>query len=304
MRLEYYASGVGNFGDDLNPWLWPKIFPGLFERGDDGLHFIGIGSILDDRYSSIPGLKIVFGTGARSRATIPKIDHTWGIRFVRGPLTALSLGLPASSAVCDSALALALLRRPERPRRGVCFMPHFRTAALLPWERITELANVRLIDPRWPVERVLESLEECDRLITEAMHGAIVADLLRIPWTRVTCHSHLIEKPAVSEFKWSDWAQSLKIDDTPHPLPKLYSVRGSQSLQFLKRSANLLRGIPIIAAIRRIAGSASFRLSGSKQLLTRLAQLEEHVSRFRSEYHHRSDQSGFQVSNGVRSPQA
>jgi succinoglycan biosynthesis protein ExoV len=62
-----------------------------------------------------------------------------------------------------------------------------------------------LIDPRWPVDVVLDHLLASERVICEAMHGAIIADALRIPWVAV--------QPimAVNQPKWQDWADSLGI---------------------------------------------------------------------------------------------
>ena len=48
MKLFYYQDPGGNFGDDLNAWLWPRLIPELLD-GDEGSLFVGIGSILDRR---------------------------------------------------------------------------------------------------------------------------------------------------------------------------------------------------------------------------------------------------------------
>ena len=45
------------------------------------------------------------------------------------------------------------------------------------------------------------------------MHGAIVADTLRIPWVPVVC------SPAIPPFKWIDWTRSLDLDYRPRGLP-------------------------------------------------------------------------------------
>jgi hypothetical protein len=38
MKL-YYETPEQNFGDDLNPWLWPRVFPkALEDYGDDAFH--------------------------------------------------------------------------------------------------------------------------------------------------------------------------------------------------------------------------------------------------------------------------
>ena len=42
MELFYFKSEKGNFGDDLNPWLWGEIFGDLSKYQCD-IDFIGIG---------------------------------------------------------------------------------------------------------------------------------------------------------------------------------------------------------------------------------------------------------------------
>ena len=37
MKLHYFHSPHGNFGDDLNGWLWPKLLPGLWDEGEDDI---------------------------------------------------------------------------------------------------------------------------------------------------------------------------------------------------------------------------------------------------------------------------
>lgn len=37
MKLYYYESKEGNFGDDLNRWLWDSIFPGFFDSDENRL---------------------------------------------------------------------------------------------------------------------------------------------------------------------------------------------------------------------------------------------------------------------------
>src|ERR1019366_6854573 len=49
-------------------------------------------------------------------------------------------------------------------------------------------------------------------VVAEAMHGAIVADTLRIPWIAVEC------SPEILPFKWVDWCQSMDLPYKPFQL--------------------------------------------------------------------------------------
>jgi hypothetical protein len=287
MRLEHFKAPAGNFGDDLNAWLWPRLFPEAF-NAEDGTHFIGIGSILDERFANLPGKKIVFGTGARSRRTAVSLDPSWEIRFVRGPLTAAALGLEPASAITDGAAALALLPKvkhdPPASGRGLGLMPHFHSMTQANWEAICSDAGLTLIDPRWSVERVLASLCSVDRLITEAMHGAIVADLFRIPWVRITCHSILRETPEVAEFKWRDWGDSLRVATAPLHVGRLGFRSRRPLVRAIKAPWRNAEERLIRRRLATLANSDHFRLSTSELLEFALARVQDEVDRLRSEF--------------------
>src|SRR6266850_3493890 len=91
MKLYFHHVKGGNFGDDLNQFLWQKLFGELIGNSDDDL-FIGIGSIFDNRLAELKQKKIVFGTGLRCQRTLPRIDDSYDIRFLRGPVSSQALG--------------------------------------------------------------------------------------------------------------------------------------------------------------------------------------------------------------------
>lgn len=219
MKVIYYQSPNGNFGDDLNAVLWTEVLsPPCFEADDAVL--LGIGSIFRDDFLSerATDLKRVFvlGSGAGT-GPLPQQwpNSKWSILAVRGPLTANLIGLPGA-AITDSAALLAtapaLLPEPG-PRTEVAFMPHYNSVQYSRWPEICEKIGLTYIDAHWPVAKTIERIGRARLVITEAMHGAIVADTLRVPWVPVFC------SPSILPFKWVDWTESLDLDFRPVALP-------------------------------------------------------------------------------------
>lgn len=214
MKLTYFKCNIPNFGDDLNAYLWPCLLDGDFFDEDESELFVGIGSIIYDNYPA-NARKIVVGSGYGGYTPPPDAhDGTWEFAFVRGPRTADTLGIPRAAAVTDGAILLRLLSRPPEPEqpRAPIFVPHFQSLDRGNWKAVCDLAGVRFVDPSGTVEETLAAIRGASVVVTESMHGAIVADALRVPWVAVTpiAKAH--------RFKWLDWTESLDIDYRPHPL--------------------------------------------------------------------------------------
>jgi len=213
MKLTYFTGTTPNFGDALNPYLWPRLLPAGFLDEDDSELFLGVGSILWDHYPK-PARKIVMGSGFGGYAAAPDVhDGSWEVAFVRGPRTAATLGIDADKAIADSAILLRTLELPPAaPGIGTAFMPHYHSFTRGDWSGVCRMAGIRLIDPRDDVETVIAEIRGARMLITEAMHGAIVADAVRTPW--------LAAGPIHPEngTKWLDWSDSLGLELTRHRL--------------------------------------------------------------------------------------
>jgi Polysaccharide pyruvyl transferase len=185
--------------------------------------------------------KLVIGAGAPSAQPM-HLDGSWMVYGVRGPLTAQALSLPKSAALCDPAVLVPLLSSKLRmdkaqPQQRAGFMPHHLSANFGHWQRVCEDAGLTYIDPRAPVEEVLRNIANVPLLITEALHGAIVADAQRTPWVPVQAYTH------INRFKWQDWCSSVGISYAPEYLPPLWD-----GVKSTKRCANIRLAVKTAAA--------------------------------------------------------
>jgi Polysaccharide pyruvyl transferase len=216
--LYYCKTPNGNFGDDLNPWLWPRLAPEVCAPDDDRL-FVGIGTILTHKIPSKP-FKAVFGSGCWSSGPSFKMDARWKIYCVRGPLTAARLKLDPTLAVVDPAILIrqfsSQLAGPKKHR--VSFMPHLQSISYADWHELCARIGFDFIDPTSGVETILKELQETELLLAEAMHGAIVADALRVPWIPVRMYGKF------ASFKWQDWAQSIHVPLQINNAPPIYTT--------------------------------------------------------------------------------
>lgn len=205
-----------NFGDDLNRWLWPRLLPEQMQQQDDIL-FCGIGTILGKGLPAA-GHYVVFSSGAGYGPPTPGFGgDKWSIVCVRGPLTAQVLNLPPSKAAADGALLLAsfpeLKPLPEAERSGVVFMPHYENLPSGDWAEICRRAGVELLSPHLPSEEAVEKIRGSRLVLADAMHAAIVADAMRVPWVP------LIASNRINTFKWLDWTLTLNLPYRPLTLP-------------------------------------------------------------------------------------
>jgi succinoglycan biosynthesis protein ExoV len=230
--MKLYWSTKHNFGDSLNPWLWEKLLPGAFDEDSSEL-LIGIGTILNHKIPAA-GHKHVFGSGC-GYGWPPNV-HTsdWTVHCVRGPRTAAKLGISVDLAITDPAVLIRRFVPPSSaPANGIAFIPHFESLDVGEWEIVCRLANISFINPCDTIENVIDKIRGSKLVVAEAMHGAIVADALRVPWIPV---KPLIKK---NENKWFDWFESLGLVCQPQPLSpssveEALKVRYSRLREFAK----------------------------------------------------------------------
>lgn len=220
MKLTYFTSDPTNFGDELNVIMWSELLPDGFLDEDSSELFLGIGSIIWDTLPETV-IKHVMGSGYGGYSALPDVKRPdWNVVWVRGPRSAAMLRLDPKLAICDAATLLRATKLPE-PAKGlnVGFMPHFESVKRGAWEKVCKLAGVTFLDPREDPVTLLSKIRGLKMVITEAMHGAIVADAMRVPWVPI------IPFHPDHRMKWDDWAESLNI-----PLQR-FSLRPSTLLE-------------------------------------------------------------------------
>ena len=269
MKL-FYWHDVPNFGDMLNPILWPKIFPNTFDDNNDEL-FLGIGSIIWQGYPQ-DSVKHVFGSGCGYRS-IPFIDKNWIFHFVRGPKTALALGLSPSLAITDPAILLKKYYQNKKIKKHkVSFIPHWSAIIHRSYYKETcSKLGVNFISPLDKPDFIIDEILSSKLLFAEALHGAVVADTFRIPWIPVNMHG-------INHFKWIDWCNSMGVSYTPISFLSL----GIYNLpkKIIKR-IKLFDVIYTSYYLKHCLQSTKFLLSNDNNLNNSLERIEQKVEEFK-----------------------
>ena len=212
MEVEYTRVAAGNFGDDMNSWFWEKLSPDGW--GPNSKHtLLGIGSLLGvDRDPSRHWHVLGSGAGYQYPANLSEAGH-WSFLAVRGPLSAMALGLSEEKAVTDTAILLSSIPEfqvvPENERDGVIFIPHHRASEYCDWKRICEDSGIGYVDPGADSIEVIDAIRSSSLVLSGAMHAAIIADTFRVKWVPITTSS------AINHFKWLDWTMSMEMPYDP-----------------------------------------------------------------------------------------
>lgn len=216
MRSVFF-EGINNIGDELNRYIWPQ----LFEPQEDDISLMAIGTLLDRKFSAQLNTSrhiLVFGTGA-GYGTPPAPDERWHFYGVRGLKTCQAMGLDHRLAATDAAYTMATLDwsaiKLQAPK-DVVVIPHHASLNYIDWETICSQAGLKYLPPTTSPVEFFSALANARLVIAEAMHGAILADIMRIPWISFEYGQQFLGS------KWQDWLGMFDMTVVPNRAPAFY----------------------------------------------------------------------------------
>lgn len=279
MNQYYYQREGGNFGDDLNMPIFGPVVE-AFSGFSDIDWLVGIGTVLDGRIGQLSGTKLILGSGLRPPGMLRKDRIGAYVAALRGPLTASALGVPSRFVFSDpGVLAPRIICGSRQVTGDVAFIPHYHSLRVIDCEKLAARAGLRLIRPDQDPDVVIRAIASCDRVVTEAMHGAIVADALGVPWARLRLIASRFEGGGVSEFKWADWAGGLGIphEKATHCLPVVPPPpRGAGLLGTALRGLNAAR---LVRGLREISNGSGFLTSERLRMQVEVSRWDELLGR-------------------------
>lgn len=204
-----------NWGDDINKYFMEYItnkkfifipYSETFVKPKD-LHYSMIGSIIGN-YSLEN--TIIYGSGLINKDKNVK-GYPKSIISVRGPLTREALikkGISCPQSYGDPVLLLPLFYKPKKIYdKKIGIIPNIGTKQNVLLEKLLGDDRCVLIDMRkynnW--NDIVDQIASCDIVISESLHGLIVAETYKIPSLWVEFKEH----DSNWSFKFNDFYESI-----------------------------------------------------------------------------------------------
>lgn len=196
----FWHVGAPNFGDDFNPDLFQQLLKVRVRFATDQAkpHVLGMGSILGRATAA----SVIAGSGLIGPGTVPK--QFGRVAAVRGALTRDLLGLPDSIALGDPMLAIALtVNKVARRSEGIALVPHVTNVTAF---RRRFGRQFQIIDPGDDPIRVIEQIAGSAAVISQSLHGLIVADAMEVPNAWLAPSANMVG----GEFKFEDYFSTVE----------------------------------------------------------------------------------------------
>lgn len=236
----FWHVGTPNFGDDINPALFSLLAdrPMRLQTNRDHPHFLGMGSILEKATAH----SVVLGSGFL-RPPPAKVVTSARIVAVRGKLSREALGAGDEILLGDPMVLLDQVFRPTPGKRhALGVVPHVSEVAAF---RRRAKPGLRVIDPAESPWKVVEAIASCERLMSQSLHGLIVADALGVPNLWLAPSASM----AGGEFKFHDYFSTL--DAAKHAHEATASLLSAPPLDLFTTGRYLFDKAGYLEAIRK-----------------------------------------------------
>ncbi len=273
MKIHVHTCQRKNIGDEFNLWFWEEMLGrDLITLMPDDQLLVGIGTVLNSKLPTASILHIL-GSGVGYGQSNELITKNWKIHFVRGYLSARALKIDKQYAISDPGILISQLR-PQACGKTIpiSFMPHIGIDSVR-YRSFIESMGWNYISPSDEENHILQQIAASEKLITSAMHGAIIADSYRTPWLPIITSNEILP------FKWHDWFSSLSIDTQ---LTKVPAYWGTIDSSLKSKIVDKIKTQSLKSKLAKLSKTNSFYLSSDKilaskqdQLFTKLHQIKD-----------------------------
>jgi len=195
----WWHVGRPNFGDDINPFFFEKVCGrGVrFAADRRRLHILGVGSILE----MANAWSIVCGSGFLTRPRRPP-PLPAELVAVRGEFSRAAFDHADDVLVGDPLVLVDAIVAPVEKRHSVGLIPHVRS--IDEW-RSRNKRGIHLVDPAGDPWEVVRDIASCDVVLSQSLHGLIIADTFGVPNVWVAPTDAMTGGP----FKFEDYFSTL-----------------------------------------------------------------------------------------------
>lgn len=191
--------GRPNFGDDVNPTFFERLTGHRIRLAADRSrpHLLGAGSILERATPE----SIVCGSGfledPQGARPLPR-----RLVAVRGERSLAAFRSAGEVLLGDPLVLVDAFVKPVPKAHRFGLVPH--VTSVNRWRSLTT-RGLALIDPADEPWRVIEAIASCDAILSQSLHGLIVADALGIPNAWITPSDAMVG----GRFKFDDYFSTL-----------------------------------------------------------------------------------------------
>jgi pyruvyltransferase len=173
--------GRPNFGDDINPSFFEATVGRSVRFAADRRrpHLLGAGSILERATAA----SVVCGSGFLERpAATVRPPHR--LVAVRGERSLGAFRSPGDVLLGDPLVLVDAFVTPQPKRHRFGIVPH--VCSVDRWRGLNAAGRLHLIDPAADPWQVIREIASCEAVLSQSLHGLIVADALGVPNAWIT----------------------------------------------------------------------------------------------------------------------